>query len=272
MLTTVHLIPQAVAMIQAMQIDADIKAVFTSVSNGGYDAIMEKVLADYFGDRELIFDTAAVNEAQIASYLLTRWVYIRQALEYQDAEYNPVENYLNNEREVTTFNSDEKIETTDHDMKQRQIDETYNKDNDRIITFDHNSDGNKVTEFAEGSRSETSSTAPYDSDTFHNNSKMVKEMGSGAKDVTTEKPFQDQETHSEYTNQRIEGAHKDQDKTTRNPYTDETIRVMTRSGNIGTMTAATMIESDSNLWRNFDWLKELAHGIAVTITRGVWLL
>ena len=259
-------------MIQAMTIDSDVKVVFTALSSGGYDDIMEKVLADFFGDRELIFDTAAINEAQIASYLLTRWVYIRQALEYQDGEYNPIENYLNNEREVTTFKGDQRFEYTDHDIKRKQIDDTYNLNGDRVITYDHNSDGNKVTEFAEGSRTETNSVAPYDSDTFHNNSQTTKAMGSGAKDVTTEKPYQDEETHGQYQNRHEENARIDRDSTRRDPYQDQTIREMKRSGNIGTMTAATMMTYDSEFWSKFDWIKEMAHGIAVTITRGVWML
>lgn len=266
-------------MIQAMTIDSDVKAVFTSMSSGGYDDIMEKVLADFFGDRELIFDTAAVNEAQIASYLLTRWVYIRQALEYQDGEYNPIENYLNNEHETTYFNSGEKKESVEKELKEKKVDDFYNIADqtagitgEKKITREYNKDGNRVTEFAEGSRTEVSSVAPYDSDTFHNNSKTAKSMADGAKDVTTEKPYKDIESVSKYKDQHVENARTDEDRITKNAFQDVTTRDMTRRGNIGTMTASQMMTYDSEFWSKFDWIKEMAHGIAVTITRGVWML
>lgn len=266
-------------MITVMQIDQDIKDVFAAVTDGGYDEIMESVLADFYGDRQLIFEDAAVNEAQIASYLLTRWVYIRQALEYQDGEYNPIENYSNNEHETTYFNSGEKKETIDKELKEKKIDDFYNIADqtagiagDKKITREYNKDGDHVTEFTEGQRTDTTSVAPFDSDTFHNSSKTTKEMGSGAKDTTTDKPYKDVESVGKYKDQHIENARTDQDRITKNAFQDSTIRDMTRKGNIGTMTAAQMMIADSDFWRDFDWLKELAHGVANTITRGVWLL
>lgn len=187
-----------------------------------YAEKIDNVLFTQYGNRELYNSLEFVNELNvekielIKTYILSemlasqyKWEHI---IETTKVSYNPTENYNMVEEETTNDNKKE------HDN----------------LTIEN---GERKSNF-----STTNTVAPYDAETFYNESK------------------QDGNT--------TETSHTDTDKreyTTEN----ELKRKLTRSGNIGVTTTQQMLESERRL-ADYSVIKQIAHSVANCISKGVY--
>lgn len=183
---------------------------------------IDNVLFTQYGNRELFNSLEFVNALDvekielIKTYILSemlatqyKWEHI---IETTKVSYNPTENYNMVEEETTNDNKNE-------------------SDN---VTAEN---GERKNNF-----STTNTVAPYETETFYNESKQDGN--------TTETAYTD-------TNKR--------EYTTEN----ELKRKLTRSGNIGVTTTQQMLESERKL-ADYSVIKQIAHSVANCISYGVY--
>lgn len=231
---------------------------------------------------EELTTTGAQYVPSIMYWLLEREALIQKNIEYMLAEYDPIENYSQIEHESTTFNGDQRVETTDYDRKQYDDIYHYGEKTDKYLV------GQKTTTFNNGTKLVTNTenksrdierTVPFDNDDFFDVSEK-EHGGYGDLDaiVTTEQTvYQGAAPNTVETNTSVDGeknvtmqhedytrhgAHKDQDQKRSNAYEDTTERDLTRSGNIGVQTAAQMMKLDSDWWKENTWLRYLAKDLS----------
>lgn len=251
----------------------DMQAIASAFAAGEWASMCDYILFDYFGDRFLRRDDYLDKYLdQTVVYLYPRLRYIAQQLEYIASEYNPIENYRREETEAST-----------DDIKQhRSVVSDVIAKQKRVITDDM--DARKDTLGYDTLKTTSTQTfddlvatnqvAPFESSDFYNESKSVTD-GREDEIVNETDSREDTVDHDAYkdTHTIIEDAHTDTHTTTDDPHKDEHSRYLIASGNIGTMTAAQMLEGDEAFWkRQGAWCFELAHDLANILTTGVMML
>ena len=134
------------------------------------------------------------------AYLYSRWRYILQAMDYLASEYNPIENYSGNERETTTFDSDDKKRTITDDMDVRETQDdipqhkttqhydAFTEYFDPKVSVDTQTTDKQTNTVISDKQTSTTKNAPFESDTFHNKEQVTiegQESDGGLKTETT---------------------------------------------------------------------------------------
>lgn len=263
---------------------------FNRLNNDGYISVIDDLLTMLYGSRSLrdvlTTDelTASLAEMRIKTYLFSRAEYFKKCLLYIDAEYNPVENYAGEETERTTFTGGERH--SEHTETYGE-DKTTHAEGARSSTDIYGAQSSTETpaNYSEtityADESTTRSTAPFESDTFHNREKEVTERGSDGdvremvydNDISrSESSHTDSHSTSPVTDSDTRASRTDGGSNDSNEYIDTTVREFERHGNIGVLSAGELMTKDSDFWRSFNWLRDTAHDIANIISSGVWAL
>lgn len=232
--------------------------IFSDFQSRGLSALLDAVLISrYTGytireDQAVEFADGILADISIISYLKERAIYIRQQLAYEDAEYNPIENYAQIEKEKITFDGGARTESGTMSKGAQQDSVNYGA----ISTSTNYGQRNTTTEV--GARDRTSQVAPFESSEFFNERK---EKDSKATDTTQQGAVSDSSSTQAHTDSSTSGARSDSSNLSRAAYQDKTERELNRSGNIGVQTAAQMMALDKNLWENNLWIRDLAADI-----------
>ena len=263
---------------------------FSRLNNDGYISVIDNLLTMLYGSRSLrdvlATDelTASLAEMQIKTYLFSRAEYFKKCLLYIDAEYNPVENYMGEETERTTFTGGERH--SEHSETYGE-DKTTRVDGARSTTdiYGARSSGETPANYSEfftyADETTTRSTAPFESESFHNREKEVTERGSDGdtrevvydSDITrSESSHTDSHSSTPVIDTDTRAARTDGGSNDTDEYIDTTVREFERHGNIGVLSAGELMIKDSDFWRSFNWLRDTAHDIANIISSGVWAL
>lgn len=182
----------------------DARTTFSAFATDVYASTVDQILAYKFGNRDCLYDDEAIEDDEykpaVQAYLYSRWRYILQAMDYLASEYNPIENYAGDEREVTTFNSDDKKRTItdDMDMREQQDDiqqhkttqhyDAYTEYFDPKVSVDTQTTDKQTNTVISDKQTSTTKNAPFESDTFHNKEQVTVEgeqTGGGLKTETT---------------------------------------------------------------------------------------
>lgn len=270
-------------------IDAGIKEVFTAFEDYGYSNIVDMLLKGKYGDRELLFtdDEVEVEEYKqpIFAYLFPRWRYIDQCMTYLASEYNPIENYSGTEHEETEF-----------DVKQRQFTkgQQSNTHTEPTDVFQHvegqHTDqitpAEKIVTTTTDKQTTTNKVAPFDNSDFSNKEQTIVagnqpdgstqvEQVSGQ--MTADQYNYAQQTHTDTSHYGMEDGYQVTDTEgqrvdTDAAHKDKTTRDLTRHGNLGLMVESQMMTYDSDFWRRFAWLDDIAHNLAILLAQSVWAM
>lgn len=251
--------------------------IFSDLHTAEYDAIMDKILITRHGLAPVDPDMATEEDSTYAdmaiyAYLTERAIYIRQNLAYEEAEYNPIENYSQIEHETTDVTYGERDETDTHtdDAHEYSIEHDYQLHTQEthtpeIITESY-TEADVVSEQTQLTSTTLNQAVPFESSDLFDMDKTSETPG---KITNTEKPYNRKNKTPENTISVNDLAHKDTDTykheedevhTDRHQteeVTDGTVRDLTRSGNIGVQTAAQMMQLDSDFWKNNLWLRQL---------------
>lgn len=267
----------------------NIREVFTAFDEYGYDAIVDTLLVTKFGDRQILFtDEEVEDEAYknpIFAYLYPRWRYLAQCIEYLSAEYNPIENYSGTEHEETEYDIKErrftKGEQIDTHLEPQDVTQTVEGQHTDQIT-----PAQKTVTTTTDKQTTTVKAAPFDNNTFVNQEETTV-AGNQTGGATQTQQISSQQQADQYNyaqktdtvtshfgasegyeitdtgGQRIDtdAAHK-----------DKTTRDLTRTGNIGVMTAAQMMIYDADFWKKFAWLDDIAHELSILLAESVWAM
>lgn len=276
-------------MMNNTMIAENIREVFTAFDEYGYDAIIDALLFSKFGERELLFSDDEIEDdaykQPIFACLYPKWRYILQALDYLASEYNPIENYSGYEKEETEY-----------DVKQRQFtkgQQTNTRTEPLDITkhvedqhTDQVTPAQKTTTTTADKQTTTNKVAPFESSEYFEKEQTTIEgqQTGGASKVqqVTSQQTADQYTYAQVTHtdtkhfgmqdgyqiSAVDGQRIDTDAA----HKDKTTRELTRSGNIGVMTAAQMLVQDADFWKNFIWLDDIAHELANLLAVSVWAM
>lgn len=254
-----------------------------------YMEACDNILYTRFGDRWVRTTDATTILWEIRSYLVTHALYLQKCLGYIDAEYDPVENYSNNEHEEITTEYGERGESG----TQTKAQDTY-QHGSHTDTFTEGADGGydvtthtaKVeTQTTPPGDTNTTQTAPFESSEFFNQSKTtvshtqgtetvsrVAVGGDNGNDKVTYSQKKDKQEYQQYNDIAHVGGTEDSWGKTVNEVEDKVTREMTRRGNIGTMTPSEMIRKDYDLFKSFLWIEDMAHDIANILSVGVMAL
>ena len=215
--------------------------------DAGMDEVLDTTIISRHGrqtiDDEYVDDPTDATDA-VAAYLMERSRYLYQILSYYNAEYNPIENYSQTEREtikseydeVNQHGTDTKAEDefqhgqhTDTDVFPTYTDQVINPQYTDTTTL--GSGGYDVTQHTAKVQTQTTppgdtstvSVAPYESDTWHNKEKTavshtqgtetVEKIATGTDngdDKTSYSQRTDTVQHGQHTDQITKGAHTDQ--------------------------------------------------------------
>ena len=235
--------------------------IFSDFDSANLAATIDYILVTRHGNRIILpemleeFGENFLWYWALASYLRERAPWIRQQMAYIEAEYNPIENY--SQPEVETVDFDRKKRTRDITNTENAYSRTRTRQNPQVITEQY-TEANIVSTTAQTQTTAEHKVAPFDSSTYHAESKDETTPGTI---TSTEQPYnrkfktpQNTVTDTEalaapkVETQKIEdAAYKDQDK-----------RDLTRSGNIGVQTAAQMMSLDNEFWDKNRWLSQMA--------------
>lgn len=265
----------------------NIKEVFTAFEDYGYSDIVDMLLKGKYGDREILFTDDEVEaedyKQPIFAYLYPRWRYIDQCITYLASEYNPIENYSGTEHE-----------TTEYDVKERrftkgQQDNTHTEPQDVTQTIEGQqtnqvTPAQKTVTTTTDKQTTTNKVAPFDSSDFSNREQTVV-SGDHEDGATQVQQVSSQQTADQYVNGQktdtvtnhygmvdgyqvsdTEGQRIDTDAA----HKDKTTRDLTRHGNLGLMVESQMMTYDSDFWRRFAWLDDIAHNLAILLAQSVW--
>lgn len=269
--------------------------------NTEYGQVFDDTLASLYGERELRpFATATFHNVpfwsvNIGAYLRRRATYLGKCLLYIDAEYNPVENYMGNETETTTENRGARSENTSSNIGSQSNSKQYGAISETTSettgaqsnSYTHGAHTDEVTEDV---RTERNKTAPFETDTFHNNTETTTGGAQNNSGViqphTTENKFA-QQSDSESIGSRSDsgsrnvnshsdsetiGGRSDSGTHTAAAYIDTISRTFTRHGNIGVLSAGELMQRDSDFFKDFQWIFDTVHDIANLISGGVMSL
>ena len=250
---------------------------FSDFVSKGYAQCIDIILATRHGKKILLEDQLEHTDPEdpttmtwaymtVSGYLFERAPWIRQQMAYIAAEYNPIENYSQVERETLSM---------DRKRKQRDItntEEPYERkrkiENPEIITEQY-AETNIINETEQAQSTTEQQVAPFDSSTYSNQNKTVENPG---KITNTEKPYNRKFKTPE--NEVDETEYLEEDKVVKQKiediaYIDQDRRELTRSGNIGVQTAAQMMMMDAEFWNNNRWLTQMAEDIVGLICEEV---
>lgn len=181
------------------------------------------------------------------------WQYIYDALM---ADYNPIYNYGMEEKEVIdTDKTNNSVDTHNYKTTQNQGITTSNqKEENRDITTDTTNTNTKdTTQATEENQDDLNSVYAYDSEDATKSQKSETTAGSTVKDSGTVKD-EGQSTQSDDSTTTEQGSTELTDNSTdtgdltvKGADTEDTIRTLTREGNIGVTTSQQMIESELEL-------------------------
>ena len=240
--------------------------VFNTLHDRGLDTIFDQNFITRHGlkrmdpDQLEDFDTTYIYaDVTIRAYLKERERYLMQQIAYFDAEYNPIENYSQSEHETIDF--DRKKKTRDVTNTENAYTRKHTRLTPEMITEQY-AENNIVNETEQATSTNTHKVAPFDQDTFHNESQDTNQPG---KVTSTEKPYnrkfktpQNTITDSEF----LEAPKIDTTKIEDAAYKDQDVRDLTRSGNIGVQTAAQMMAMDMDFWEKNLWITKMVQEIA----------
>lgn len=282
----------------------DVQETFSRLLTDKYLDAADKVLYTRYGDRILRSEDDIIISIEVVSYLIMHAPYYKKCLEYIDAEYNPIENYSSSEHETFKNEYDSVmnhgLNTKGQDVIQHGAHTDQHVYPQYTDTYTEGLGGYNVTEHiakiktstTPGTDTSTTKTAPFESSDFFNKDQTTVSHTMGTETVerveTGDDGGDDKTSYSQKTNSDQHGAHTDQivnsqysdtyhlggasdtftDVTDKR--TDNVTRDLSRSGNIGVMTAAQMMSDDRDFWKSFGWLQDLAHDIANLLTLGVW--
>ena len=273
----------------------DVQETFARLITDKYLDAADKLLYTRYGERECRTEDPGIINMEILSYLIINAAYYKKCLAYIDAEYNPVENYSSIEEETIKTEYGERGESGSNTKAQD--------------TFQHGAHTDSVTEGApltQGGQggytvethtakverkttppgdTSTVQTAPFESSEFFNQDKTtvthtegtetvkrVAESGDSGNDLVTFSQKKDISDYQQYNDIAHVGNTEDSWDKTVDEVEDNVTRNLSRSGNIGVMTAAQMMKEDKEFWKSFGWLSDMAHDIANLLTVGVWAL
>ena len=202
------------------------------------------------------FDSSYIYaDVTIRAYLKERERYLMQQIAYFDAEYNPIENYSGIEDE-----------TIDRTIGERHITDTenpYERKHTRLtpeIITEQYAENNIINETEQAQSTNTHKVAPFDQDTFHNESQDTSQPG---KVTSTEKPYNRKfkTPQNTITDTEFLQVAKEVERT-EDEYTDGTSRRLVKTGNIGIQTAAQMMALDMDFWEKNLWITKMVQEIA----------
>lgn len=162
---------------------------FTAFASDVYASTVDQILAYKFGNRDCLYSDDAIEDDEykpaVQAYLFSRWRFIAQSLEYLASEYDPIENYAGDEREVTTFNSDDKKRTITDDMDAREAQDdipqhkttqhydAFTEYFDPKVSVDTQTTDKQTNTVISDKQTSTTKNAPFESDTFHNKEQVT---------------------------------------------------------------------------------------------------
>lgn len=194
----------------------------------------------------------------VEGYLFERAPWIRQQMAYIEAEYDPLDNYNQVERETLSM---------DRKRKQRDItntEEPYERkrkiENPQIITEQY-AEANIINETEQAQSTSEQQTAPFESSSYFNQNKTLENPG---KITNTEKPYNRKFKTPAHDVDETEYLEEDKVVTQKiedYAYIDQDRRELTRKGNIGIRTTAEIFQIDSDYWNNNRWLTQMAEDI-----------
>lgn len=180
------------------------RLVFSTFVSGLYASTVDTILGYKFGNRECLYSDEAIEDDEykpaVQAYLFSRWRFIAQSLEYLASEYDPIENYAGDEREVTTFNSDDKKRTITDDMDAREAQDdiqqhkttqhydAYTEYFDPKVSVDTQTTDKQTNTVISDKQTSTTKNAPFESSSFFNKEQVTVEgeqTGGGLKTETT---------------------------------------------------------------------------------------
>lgn len=235
--------------------------IFNTLQERGLDAVFDQIIITRHGrrmmDPEQLEDFSQNDiyaDVTVKSYLKERERYLMQQISYFDSDYNPIENYSQIEHETIDF--DRKKKTRDITNTENAYTRKHTRLTPEIVT-EQFAENNIVSETEQATSTNTHKVAPFDQDTFHNESQDTNQPG---KVTTTEKPYnrkyktpQNTITDSDFLEQPKVETSKIEDAA----YKDQDERNLTRSGNIGVQTAAQMMALDADFWDKNRWMSKL---------------
>lgn len=267
----------------------NIREVFTAFEDYGYSNIVDMLLKGKYGDRELLFTDDEVEaedyKQPIFAYLYPRWRYIDQCITYLASEYNPIENYSGTEHETTEYDVKErqftKGQQVDTHLEPQDVTQTVEGQHTDQIT-----PAQKTVTTTTDKQTTTNKVAPFDSSDFSNKEQTIVE-GNQTGGATQVQQVSSQQTADQYnyaqktdtvtshfgasdgyTITDTEGQRIDTDAA----HKDKTTRDLTRHGNLGIMVESQMMTYDSDFWRRFAWLDDIAHNLAILLAQSVWTM
>jgi hypothetical protein len=261
-------------------IDPEAKDAFTDFVSLKYAATVDDILQYKFGDRMLVYSDESIEadawKMPIKAYLFSKWRYIAQAMEYLASEYNPIENYEGHETEATT---------TFGGARGGQVYEALGGREDKFNYAEHTDTETpaitKVTSVSDKTTT-TNKVSPFDGGGFKDREETTvsgAQTGGGLKTETTttfgngsQGSNQSTVKYGDHEDTHNIGAQTNITTTTQDNYKDEVRRQFDRHGNLGVMTAAQMLSGDSDFWRAFRWLDDLAQDISNILAVSVWAM
>lgn len=266
----------------------DVQATFTRLITDKYLNTADQLLYTRYGTRETRTDDGTIINMEIMSYLISNAAYYKKCLAYIDAEYNPVENYSSVEEETIETVYGEQGEDGSNTLAADEFKHGAHTDThvEGFGGYDITSHTAKIkTESTPGTDTNTTTTSPYEDETFYNKEKVTSShtMGvetvervpagdDGGNDIVSYDPKTNTDQYELYSDIAHFGDTKNEYEKTIDEHTDNVTRNLSRSGNIGTMTASRMLSEDAGFWKAFGWLSDMAHDIANLLSVGVWTL
>ena len=261
-------------------IDPEAKQAFTDFVSLKYAATVDDILQYKFGDRMLVFSDESIEadawKMPIKAYLFSKWRYIAQAMEYLATEYNPIENYEGHEIESTT---------TFGGARGGQVYEALGAREDKYNYAEHtDTETPAITKVSSVSdkTTTTNQVSPFDSNDYAQREKTTVEgnqSGGGIKTETTttfgngsQGSNQSTVKYGDHEDKHNIGAQTNITTTTQDQFRDEVRRQFDRHGNLGLTTSSQMLSMDSEFWRAFRWLDDLAQDVSNILAVSVWAM
>ena len=243
---------------QAPQAIADVYTDFIAAYGETIDVILvthhgRKEIDDYYlepwGETNLMYYYA------IETYLVERAQWIRQHLAYNEADYDPIENFIAHEEETTTDTIAQHF--THKANTEKAYTRIHTRQNPEVITEQY-AEAEISTETTQLKSTTENYVAPDDSSTYHTDTKTETTPG---KVTNTEKPYnrkfktpQNIVTDTE----RLSADKIIEDDIRQDGYEDSHSRELDRHGNQGIQTAAQMMALDADFWNKNRWLSQMA--------------
>ena len=217
--------------------------IYAPIDTLDFQNVLKKYISTYYGKRvieESVIDITDISSLQAVCNI----IYLSNQYRYQglynstQQTYNPIENYSMTEEEEST--KGEQINT--------------NSIGEQTITNNLGAMQNKEL-LGAYENSNTHSVTPYESDTFHNESKDTVNNGSVTNTYNTEARV-DSMNNSARNDTITDGKRDD-------------TRTLTRSGNIGVTTSQQMLESE-RMVVDYIFYKTVAQDIIHLVCVNVW--